>query len=347
MSVRHVRAFIAGCSGKALTSDEKKFFKDVEPWGLIVFARNCESPQQLKALSDEFRACVGRSDAPVIVDQEGGRVQRLSPSTGPWRKYPAPALYEAFYRENPLYALRVIRNIGRLMAQDLEDAGISVNCVPVLDIPQKDTHAIVGDRAYSSTPETALVLARAHVAGFIQGGIMPVMKHAPGHGRATVDSHHELPRVDASRAALELIDFRTFAAFADCPMAMTAHVVFSAIDDKAPATLSRIVIRNLLRKQMGYNGLLMTDDLSMKALSGSYKEKIEAALYAGCDIALHCNGHMDEMQEVAEAAGPLGGKSMARAKAALRTQQKPLPYDEKEAMADYEALMGFSARMAA
>lgn len=347
MAMRQVHAFISGCSGLALTSNEKKFFKDTQPWGLVVFARNCQSGKQLMALTDEFRDCVGRKDAPVLVDQEGGRVQRLSPATGSWRKYPAPAIYEKYYHEYPLHALRVARNVGRLMAVDLEEAGITVNCVPVLDVPQKDAHRIVGDRAYGTSPETIHVIARQHVAGFAQGGILPVMKHAPGHGRAQVDSHTELPRVEASRAALEIADFRTFAAFADCPMAMTAHVVFTAIDEKAPATLSRIVVRNLLRKQLGFNGLLMTDDLSMKALSGSYESRVQAALNAGCDIALHCNGELDEMQEVAEAAGVLGGKSMARAKAALRQRQKPLPFEEKDVMADYETIMEFSNRFVA
>jgi beta-N-acetylhexosaminidase len=343
MAVRRVRAFVSGCSGLSLTKDEQKFFRDMQPWGLILFGRNCNSPKQLADLTREFRNCVGRKDAPVLIDQEGGRVQRMSPRTGPWRPYPAPGLFEKLYNDYPLHALRVIRNIGRLMAEELETAGINVNCVPVLDVPQKDSSAIVGDRAYSTSPETVSILARQHVSGFIQGGILPVMKHLPGHGRATTDSHLELPRVEASRAALELIDFRTFGAFADCPMAMTAHVIFTAIDASAPATHSRLVIRNLIRKQLGYNGLLMTDDLSMKALTGSYTDRVEKALAAGCDIVLHCNGEMAEMQEVAQAAGLLGGKAMARAKAALRTRQKPLPFDMKEAMTDYDMVMKYVA----
>jgi beta-N-acetylhexosaminidase len=347
MAVRHVHAFISGCSGYSLTSEEKKFFRERQPWGLILFARNCQSRKQLLDLTNDFRDCVGRKDAPVLVDQEGGRVQRLSPATGPWRKYPAPATYERYYNEYPLHALRVVRSVGRLMAVDLDEVGINVNCVPVLDVPVKDAHRIVGDRAYGSSPETINVIARQHVAGFMQGGILPVMKHAPGHGRAMVDSHTELPRVDASRAALEIADFRTFAAFADCPMAMTAHVIYTAIDEKAPATLSRIVIRNLLRKQLGFNGLLMTDDLSMKALSGSFDSRVKAALHAGCDVMLHCNGDLNEAQEIADAAGPLAGKSMARAKAALRQRQKPLPFEEKDAMADYETIMEFSQRFEA
>jgi beta-N-acetylhexosaminidase len=346
MAIRHIRAFISGCAGYSLSSDEKKFFAEQQPWGLILFGRNCQDDRQLTDLTREFRDCVGRKDAPVLIDQEGGRVQRMSPKTGPWRKYPAPGLYERFYHDYPLHALRVIRNVGRLMAQDLERVGITVNCVPVLDVPQPDANKIIGDRAYASNPETVVVLARQHVAGFIQGGILPVMKHVPGHGRATADSHEELPRVDATRAALEFVDFRTFGSFADCPIAMTAHVVYTAIDAKAPATLSRIVIRNLLRKQMGYNGLLLTDDLSMKALSGTFTEKVTQALHAGCDIVQHCNGNMDEMVEVSEAAGLLGGKAMARAKAALRFRQKPIPFEEKDAMADYDTIMNFAAKFA-
>jgi beta-N-acetylhexosaminidase len=335
-----IKSFISGCKDKELSSEERAFFKKQQPWGLILFQRNCASTAQLQKLTADFREAVGRKDAPVLIDQEGGRVQRMGPAVnGDWRKYPAAARFGEVYATCPLHALRIARNLGRLMAQDLEAAGITVNCLPVLDVPQADTHTVIGDRAYATQAEIILILARAHVAGFYDGGVLPVMKHIPGHGRATVDSHKELPRVKASRAQLEAVDFRTFAGFADCPMAMTAHVVFEEIDRDLPATLSKKVIRDVVRKQLGFDGLLMTDDLSMKALSGSFAEKTKQALAAGCDVVLHCGGDMAEMEQVAEAAPLLSGKSLARAKAALRHRRKPLKFDEKTALKDYDYLM--------
>jgi beta-N-acetylhexosaminidase len=340
---RDVRAFISGCEGMSLSKQEREFFAETQPWGLILFQRNCGSTAQLKALTDDFRLAVGRKDAPVLIDQEGGRVQRMSPSANAeWRKYPAAAALGAFYNLYPLHAFRAARNIGRLMAQDLDNAGINVNCLPVLDVPQKDGHAVISDRAYHTTPEVISLLSRVHVAGFLDIGVLPVMKHVPGHGRATVDSHKELPRVKANRIALEGTDFRPFGSYADCPMAMTAHVVFEAIDKDLPATLSKRVIRDVIRKQIGFSGLLMSDDLSMKALSGSLKEKTTAALEAGCDVVLHCNGVFTEMQEVAGAAIPLTYKSMMRAKAALKMRHKPYKFDERTALKDLESVMNLS-----
>ncbi len=337
---RQIKAYISGCAGTELTASEKELFRKQQPWGLILFQRNCASTAQLAALTADFRDTVGRKDAPVMIDQEGGRVQRMKPEANTeWRKYPPAARFGEMYAKCPLHALRVARNVGRLMAADLEAAGITVNCLPVLDVPQPRAHAVISDRAYDSSPEIILTLARAHVAGFLDGGVLPVMKHIPGHGRATVDSHKELPRVSANRAELEALDFRTFAAFADCPMAMSAHVVFEAIDKNNPATLSKIVIRDVIRKQLGYNGLLMTDDLSMKALSGSFAEKTAAALNAGCDVVLHCNGVIEEMEQVAEAAIPLAGKAMVRAKAALKHRRKPQRFDTKVALKDWETVM--------
>jgi beta-N-acetylhexosaminidase len=336
-----VKSFISGCEGTSLSKAEREFFAKANPWGLILFQRNCNSSAQITALTADFREAVGRKDAPVLIDQEGGRVQRMSPTANPeWRKYPSAARFGALYKSCPLHALRAARNVGRLMAEDLESVGITVNCLPVLDLPQADGHAIISDRAYDTTPEIILALSRAHVAGFYDGGVLPVMKHIPGHGRATVDSHKELPRVMSSRAQLEATDFRTFAGFADCPMAMTAHVVFDVIDKHNPITLSKRAIRDVIRKQLGFNGLLMTDDLSMKALSGSFAEKTAAALEAGCDMVLHCNGVLSEMQQVAEAALPLEGKAMSRAKAALKLRRKPQRYDQKTALKDLEAVMG-------
>ncbi len=341
---QHVKSFISGCEGKALSQLERNFFKKSQPWGLILFQRNCASTAQLQQLTADFRESVGRKDAPVFIDQEGGRVQRIGPSANPeWRKYPAAAKFGAYYRSSPLHALRIARNVGRLMARDLETAGITVNCLPVLDVPQPDVHAVISDRAYDILPEIILALSRAHVSGFYDGGVLPVMKHIPGHGRATVDSHKELPRVKANRVQLESVDFRTFAGFADCPMAMTAHVVYDEIDKNFPATLSKRVIKDVIRKQLGYNGLLMTDDLSMKALSGSFTSKTTDAIAAGCDVVLHCGGVMSEMEEVAEAAPVLAGKALARAKAALRQRRKPTKFDEKIALKDLETIMAVAS----
>lgn len=344
---RNVRAFISGCEGHALTATERDFFREMLPWGLILFGRNCQSPEQLKSLTSEFRSLVGRKDAPVLIDQEGGRVQRMSPATGPWRRYPAPALFGSLYEACPIHALRAARSVGRLMARDLHDAGINVDCLPVLDLPTPDSHAIISDRAYSSKPDVLLLLARAHVSGLASGGILPVVKHMPGHGRAKVDSHHELPHVTATRREMEATDLLPFAAFADAPLGMACHIVFEAFDKNNPATLSRSIIRDVLRKQIGFHGLLMTDDLSMKALGGSYSDKTAQAIQAGCDVVLHCNGHIDEMQEVAAAAPPLAGKSLARAKAALRQIRKPLPFDEKSALRDLDAVMARTSQSAA
>jgi len=334
-----IGAFISGCSGPVLSRAERDFFARTNPWGLIIFKRNCETPEQLKALTGAFREAVGRRNAPVFVDQEGGRVQRLGPPSNEWRRYPPARAYGEAFNASPLQGLRAARNVGRLMAEDLIAAGITANCVPVLDVPQPGAHEIVGNRAYSDRIETIMALARAHAAGFADGGILPVIKHIPGHGRARADSHLELPVVDAPRADLEAVDFPPFAALADAPMAMTAHVVYTALDRTAPATLSKKVISAIIRKQIGFRGLLMTDDLSMKALAGSYGEKTRRALEAGCDIVLHCNGQMEQMEEVAAAAGTLKGKALSRAKAALKAARKPQPFDRRQALKDLEAVL--------
>jgi beta-N-acetylhexosaminidase len=334
-----IGAFISGCSGPVLSTTERDFFARTKPWGLILFKRNCETPEQLKRLTGDFRDAVGRKNAPVFIDQEGGRVQRLGPPSNAWRRYPAARAYGDAFNASALAGLRAARNVGRLMAEDLIAAGITANCVPVLDVPQPGAHEIVGNRAYSDRIEAIMALARAHAAGFADGGVLPVIKHIPGHGRARADSHLELPVVDATRAELEAVDFPPFAAMADAPMAMTAHVVYTAIDKTAPATLSRKVISSVIRKQIGFRGLLMTDDLSMKALTGSYAEKTRRALDAGCDIVLHCNGEMAQMEEVAAAAGALKGKALSRARAALKAARKPQPFDRKMALRDLEVVL--------
>jgi beta-N-acetylhexosaminidase len=331
-------AFIAGCAGLELTSAEVAFFRETQPWGLILFARNVDTPDQIKALTSSFRDIVGRADAPVLIDQEGGRVQRMRPPH--WRSYPPGRAYAALYQQDPVAGLKAARAVYRLLAQDLAEAGINVDCVPVLDVPQPGSHEIIGDRAYGMTPEQVALLGRAAAQGLMDGGVLPVIKHIPGHGRAFADSHLELPVVDASRAELESVDFPPFAALADIPMAMTAHVVYSALDPDNCCTLSATVIGEVVRGQIGFDGLIMSDDLSMKALKGSFRERGERALAAGCDVLLHCNGNMAEMTEVAAAAGTLDGTSAERADRALSFLRGPEHFDQHAAEVLLEQLIG-------
>jgi beta-N-acetylhexosaminidase len=331
-----IKAFISGCAGLSLSQKELAFFEQHDPWGLILFKRNCETPDQIRALVASFRRAVKRSDAPVFIDQEGGRVQRIGPPI--WRKYPEARAFGKLFAINPGLALRSARHAGLLMAEELYELDITASCLPVLDAPQFGAHDVIGNRAYDNRPERIMALARAHMGGLMDGGVLPVMKHLPGHGRALVDSHLHLPIVEASRIDLEAHDFVPFTGFADCPMGMTAHVVYKSIDADHPATLSRKMVRNVIRKVIGFNGLLMTDDLSMKALKGTFQEKAALAYDAGCDMLLHCNGEMAEMEEVAAHAAIFNAKTARRAKGALRLRRKPQAYDQKQALRDLEAL---------
>jgi beta-N-acetylhexosaminidase len=320
-----VGAFISGCAALSLSDAERRFFDRWKPWGLILFKRNCETPAQIAALTRSFREAVGRAEAPVFIDQEGGRVQRLGPPH--WRRYPPARRFGDLFERDPAAALKAARQGGRLIAHDLLALGITADCLPVLDLPQPGSHEVIGDRAYALTPERVALLARAHMAGLEAGGVLPVIKHIPGHGRAAADSHLELPIVTASRAALSASDFLPFAALADAPVAMTAHVVYSAIDSRAPATLSAKVIGEVIRGEIGFEGLLMSDDLSMKALQGSLDDLAAGALRAGCDLVLHCNGDLTEMEAVARAAGTLDGRSLERAQEALGRLRRPGPLE--------------------
>lgn len=324
-----VRAFISGCAGPVLSDEERRFFADAAPWGLILFRRNIVDRAQVLALTDAFRAAVGRDDAPVLVDQEGGRVQRLGPPV--WRRYPAAAVFERLVND-PWQAREITRLSARLMALDMAEVGITVDCAPVLDVPAPGSHQIVGDRAYAADSARAATLARAAAEGLIAGGVLPVIKHMPGHGRARADSHIELPVVTAPRAELETVDFPPFRMLADMPMAMSAHVVFTALDPDHPATTSRRIVRTIMRRALNFDGLIMSDDLSMEALKGTLRDRAEAALAAGLDIALHCNGRLEEMRQVAEAAPALAGKARRRAQAALaRRAHQPEPLDPVDA----------------
>jgi beta-N-acetylhexosaminidase len=337
-------AAIFGCSGPRLTAEEAAFFRDVRPWGFILFKRNAEAPDQVRALVADLRATLGVADAPVLIDQEGGRVQRLGPPH--WPKYPPGRAYGALPGSDPLLRREIVRLGARLMAHDLTALGVNVDCVPVLDVPAAGAHDIIGDRAYAQTAGEVASLGRAACEGLIAGGVLPVIKHLPGHGRAGADSHEQLPVVTASIDSLTSSDFVPFQANSDMPLAMTAHVVFRALDPDRPATTSPTVVRRVIRGTIGFDGLLMTDDLSMKALSGDFSERARAALAAGCDVVLHCNGAMDEMKAVAAGARPLAGTAVRRARAALaRLARIPEPFDVAAARARFAA--AFEGRWAA
>jgi beta-N-acetylhexosaminidase len=301
------KAFIAGCAGPALSPEERAFFADARPWGLILFRRNVETPVQVRALTEAFRAIVGE-DGAVLIDQEGGRVQRLTQPY--WPLYPAAARLGAAPEGEEL-----ARISARLMAEDLLALGIDVDCLPVLDTPVEGAHDVIGDRAYARAPEEVARLGAAAARGLMQGGVMPVMKHIPGHGRARADSHMELPVVAASRLELER-DFAPFRANSGLPAAMTAQVVYTALDPASPATQSRTIVQDIVRGEIGFDGLLMSDDLSMKALSGSFSDRARKCFEAGLDLALHCKGDLAEARAVAEAAPELTGKALERVRAA-------------------------------
>lgn len=330
------RAFICGCSGSALTREERDFLRESTPYGLILFKRNVETPDQVRALADSFRDCLGNGDAAVLVDQEGGRVQRLGPPA--WHAYPAAARFNA--TDLPLDRKeRLVRRAAKLMAQDLLRLGINIDCAPVLDVPVAGSHDVIGDRAYARDPRIVARLGRAAALGLADGGVLPVAKHIPGHGRAGVDSHIDLPVVTTPLETLAETDFVPFAANADLPIAMTAHVVYTALDHDRPATLSAQVI-DYIRAEIGFAGLLLSDDLSMQALRGSLRDRAEAAFTAGIDIALHCNGNRREAEAVAAAAPALSGISLARAsRAAAWRGEDAAPFDPVEAWAEIEAAL--------
>ena len=329
---------IYGCAGLTLVAQERDFFRDVKPWGFILFARNVESPAQIKKLVAQLRETVADAKAPVLIDQEGGRVARLKPPQ--WRARAPAARFGALYAENPERAREAVYLNARLIAHDLTELGINVDCLPVLDVPVPGAHDIIGDRAFAHDPATIIDLGRAQIEGLIEGGVLPVMKHIPGHGRAGADSHLALPRVTASAEDLSTSDFVTFRSLNTCPIAMTAHVVYDSIDPQRPATTSPKVIRDVIRGEIGFEGLLMSDDLSMQALEGPLSLRAKAALFAGCDLVLHCNGGMDEMKDVAAEAPELEGLSLTRSEQALSHLSVPDGFDPAAAGARLSQLMG-------
>jgi beta-N-acetylhexosaminidase len=337
-----MRAMIASCAGLRLTAEERRFFREAEPWGFILFKRNIDAPEQVRALTTELREAVGRADAPILVDQEGGRVQRLRAPH--WPDYPPGRAYGAVYLRDPALGLEIARLGARLMAHDLYELGITVDCLPVLDLPAPGADAVIGDRAYGPDPRMVADIGRAAAEGLMAGGVLPVIKHIPGHGRAGADSHHALPVVEASLAELEGHDFVPFRLMADMPLAMTAHVVYTAIDDRQPATTSASVITRVIRRAIGFGGLLMSDDIAMNALSGSAEERAAAALAAGCDVVLHCSGRLDEMRRVAEVTPALAGQGAERAAAALaRIAEGPEPFDPVDGLASLTLALAATA----
>ena len=335
-------AIIYGCEGHILTAAEKALYARVNPWGFILFKRNIDSPEQVARLTAEMRACIGRADAPVLVDQEGGRVQRLGPPH--WRAYPNGATFGKLWEIAPDRAREAAFLGARLMADDLLRIGITVDCLPVLDVPVEGAHDVIGNRAYHRSPEVVASIGRAASLGLMAGGVLPVVKHMPGHGRAMCDTHHNLPIVDVPRAELERHDFAPFRRMADMPLAMTAHVVFAAIDPARPATQSPVVVSEVIRGFIGYDGLVMSDDLSMKALGGDFVSRTAAILDAGCDMVLHCNGVMDEMQAAAAGIRPMTSAAMRRAKAALKMIAGPVqPIDRGQADARLDELLALVA----
>jgi len=333
------KAFITGLSGTTLTPAERDFIRAERPWGFILFRRNIDTPAQVAALTAEVRNVLGEPDAPFLVDQEGGKVQRFRPPN--WPLYPAGAAFGQLYDIDPALGLKAARLSARLIADDLAKVGVTVDCLPLADVPVPGASDVIGDRAYGEEPKKVAAIARAVTEGLEQGGILPILKHIPGHGRAMADSHLKLPVVDTPKSELESIDFAAFKSLAELPMAMTAHVVFSAYDPAQPATTSATMIERVIRGLIGFQGLLMSDDVGMNALAGSIAERTKALLAAGCDMVLHCSGELPDMQQVARETPELSGKALQRAKVALASRKTPAKsFDRMAARAELDGLIG-------
>jgi len=300
---------IFGMSGPVLTDDERALFAACDPAGFILFKRNCADPDQLRALTDSLRDLSGRADVPILIDQEGGRIARLGPPH--WPVFPSGETFGRLYETAPLSALEAARLNALALAVMLRDVGINVDCLPVLDVPSPDCHDVIGDRAYGTDPMRIAALGDATLRGLRQGGVVGIVKHIPGHGRAAADSHVELPVVAASREELE-VDLAPFRKLGGAPMAMTAHVVYTALDPDRCASVSPIVIGEVIRGEIGFDGFLMADDLGMQALGGSFGQRIKDVLAAGCDVALHCSGLLSEMAEIAEASPAMTERAVER-----------------------------------
>jgi beta-N-acetylhexosaminidase len=331
------RAFITGLAGLTISANERAFLREASPWGLIIFKRNVSTPDQVSDLTRSFRDVVGW-EAPVLVDQEGGRVQRLGPPL--WPVYPPGARYGEIYDQEPAAGLAAARMAGHLISSDLVRLGIDVDCLPLADVPVPGSDPVIGDRAYSDERTKVVAIAGAMAHGLQAGGVLPVLKHLPGHGRSMADSHKTLPVVTTDRATLESTDFAAFRPLAGLPLGMTAHVVFSAFDPVAPATTSVTMVREVIRGFIGFQGLLMSDDISMGALSGSIADRCRASLSAGCDLVLHCNGKLGEMTEVAGVVPQLTAEAARRAEVALARRKAPEQFDVEQARAVFARMIG-------
>ncbi len=330
-------AAILGCAGPELRAAERDFFRRVDPLGFIVFARNLIDPEQAKRLCADLRASIGRPDAPILVDQEGGRVARLKAPH--WRHPPAADRFGQLAARDRARAASAVRINHELMAGEMRGLGINVDCAPLIDVRVEGAHDIIGDRAFGTDPYLVADLGRAAAEGLLAGGVVPIIKHIPGHGRSMVDSHFDLPRVETDFDTLAETDFVPFRALHDIPWAMTAHIVYTAIDPAQPATLSRTVIAEVIRGEIGFSGLLLSDDLSMKALKGGLDELAHASLEAGCDVVLHCNGDMAEMEAVVRGAKPLSSAGVARYEQGQRRLNSDPDFDLADLQAELSGLM--------
>ncbi|WP_207478537.1 beta-N-acetylhexosaminidase [Arenibaculum pallidiluteum] len=331
-------AAVFGCSGLALSDEERAFFRDADPFGFILFRRNCGDPEQVRRLVDDMRASVDRPDAPVMIDQEGGRVARLRPPH--WPAHPPLRRIGDIALGDPEAAAEAAWINGRLIGHMLHELGITIDCAPVCDVPVQGAHDVIGDRAFCDDPEMVGALARVSCLGFLDAGVLPVVKHLPGHGRAFADSHLELPVVEADRVELARTDFVPFTVLADMPIGMVAHVVYTAIDSERPASVSPTVIGETIRGALSFGGLLLSDDMSMQALAGDMAARTRALLDAGCDVAVHCNGDMAEMRAVAGAVRPMDDAGWARWIAAHERLRVPSPIDPKALRARMDELLG-------
>ncbi|MCL3882837.1 glycoside hydrolase family 3 N-terminal domain-containing protein [Marivita sp. GX14005] len=331
MSHRSFGAAIFGCDGARLSPDERAFFADANPFGFILFDRNLETPDQIRALTSDLRAALGR-DAPILIDQEGGRVQRLRPPLA--RDWLPPLDHVERLGPNAAEGMALRYTI---IAAELRALGIDVNCAPMLDVARPETHPFLRNRCYGSDVDTVIRIGRAVADGLLAGGAAPVLKHLPGHGRAQMDSHLDLPRIDAPAEVLASTDFAAFRPFADLTMGMTAHLVYSALGETEPATTSPSMIARI-RRDLGFGGLLMTDDISMQALTGTIPERGAAALAAGCDLVLHCNGDLAERVALMARIGSMSEAGQIRAEAALRARPQPAQVDISACAAKLAAL---------
>ena len=335
--MQNMKAMIVGVSGLSLTAAEKDFIAENQPWAFILFARNIGSADEVKQLTASLVSASGRDDVFIFIDQEGGRVQRLREPLAP--DYPPAAALGELYKKDNAKGLRATFIMSRLHAFDLRRLGINADCLPLLDVPIEGADNVIGTRAYGNDYKTVIALGRAAAEGLKAGGVLPVMKHIPGHGRALCDTHKSLARVDASLETLRRNDFAPFEALSDLPVAMTAHVVYESVDPEKPATLSKEVVGEIIRKEIDFDGLLMTDDLSMKALSGDLGNLAKGAFEAGCDLVLHCNGEIEEMQKIAAATPWLEGKSLERAQYATNWVTEPDKADEKALREEFQKLL--------